>query len=160
MQPYDAPPLDTELVGARLEICWHYTSTEDNHTKVPIWCPCKVVRIADGATDKGANNKAFSQNARAIAPRGMLLVEWEADPDRNEPVTTVWHLLDPRKWNKDHTHRAWRFHPEELAKRTRKQRQAAASRCAGGGARLKPDGRKRVQGTKRKKIRQNRARSV
>ena len=131
VQQYDAPELDGQLVGARLEICWHYTSTEDNKTKVPIWCPCKVVRIADGETDKGSNNKAFSDHARAIAPRGMMLVEWEADPDRNEPVTTVWYLLDPRKWNADRTHRAWRFHPEELAKRKREQQQAAAAAGCG-----------------------------
>jgi hypothetical protein len=159
-QPPQAPKLDGGLVGAQLEICWcalarsriarldppactcpshgcarptlrHYTSTEDNKTKVPIWCPCKVVRVADGVADKGSNNKELSANARAIAPRGMTLVEWEADPDRGEQVaTTVWYLLDPRKWNADHTHRAWRFHPAELAKRAcaaREQREAPQS---------------------------------
>ena len=98
--------------------------TEDNKTKVPIWCPCKVVRVADGVIDKGSNNAQLSANARAIAPRGMALVEWEPDPDRGEHVaTTVWYLLDPRKWNKDSSHRAWRFHPTELAKRARAARE-------------------------------------
>ena len=53
-----------------------------------------------------------------LAPRGMVLVEWDADPDRDEPVTYVWYLLDPRKWNGKgfDGHRAWRWHPDELAK--------------------------------------------
>jgi hypothetical protein len=33
-QPPEAPPLDSSLEGAQLEICWHYTSTVDNKTKV------------------------------------------------------------------------------------------------------------------------------
>ena len=128
VQPQQAPELDAHLVGSQLEICWHYTSTVDNKTKVPIWCPCKVVRIADGETDKGTNNRAFSENASAIAPRGMVLVEWEPDPDRGEDAsTTAWYLLHPRKWNADHTHRGWRFHPDELARRARAARQRAAA---------------------------------
>ena len=59
----------------------------------------------------------------------MMLVEWEPDPDRGESAsTTVWYLLDPRKWNKDRAHRGWRFHPAELALRARaarEQREAA-----------------------------------
>jgi len=48
----------------------------------------------------------------------MLLLEWEADPERGEmECTTCWYLLDPRKWNKDNTHRGWRFHPAELKAR-------------------------------------------
>ena len=75
------------------------------------------VRRADGETDKGANNKEFSKHARALAPRGMLLVEWDPDPARGEErATQCWYLLDPKKWNADHTHRAWRYHPEQLAK--------------------------------------------
>lgn len=138
VQPHDAPTLDKTLVGAQLEICWHYTSRVDNKTKVPIWCPCKVVRVADGETDKGSNNYQLSANARAIAPRGLTLVEWDPDPDRGETAaTTVWYLLDPRKWNADRSHRAWRFHPAELARRAgaaREQREAAESpeRCACG----------------------------
>ena len=63
------------------------------------------------------------RQARKLAPRGMVLIEWEADPERGEPdPTLMWLLLDPRpgKWNGD-AHRAWRYHPAELAKR-REQR--------------------------------------
>ncbi|KAL1507166.1 hypothetical protein AB1Y20_008017 [Prymnesium parvum] len=117
-QPLKPPALDADLVGAQLEVCWHYVSTEDNKTKVPIWCPAKVTRVADGTTDKGRNSQPFSTAARALAPRGMLLLEWEPDPDRGETEPTVcWYLLDPQKWNADSAHRAWRFHPAELVKR-------------------------------------------
>jgi len=94
---------------------------------VPILCPCVVKRVADGQTDKGTNNKDLSSAARSIAPRGMVLVEWPADPDRGEATRQVWYLLHPDKWqgrfterDKD-THRMWRFHPAELAKRAKEQ---------------------------------------
>ena len=106
-------------VGTQLEVCWgKYTSTVDNKTKVKMWCPCKVLRTADGETDKGSDGKHLSQQARKLAPRGMVLLEFEPDPDRGMPeAELMWLLLDPRpgKWNGD-GHRAWRYHPAELAK--------------------------------------------
>lgn len=33
-QPLKPPALDADLVGAQLEVCWHYVSTEDSRTKV------------------------------------------------------------------------------------------------------------------------------
>ena len=56
--------------------------------QVPIWCPCSVIRIADGATDKGRDGQLLSVNARKLAPAGMMLVEWEPDPDRGEHKAT------------------------------------------------------------------------
>jgi hypothetical protein len=128
-QPPDAPPLDSNLVGKQLEICWgNYISTVDNKSKVKMWCPAKVVRIADGETDKGMDNKPLSDRAIKLAPRGMVLVEWEPDLERGEKTaTTIWYLLDPRKWNGD-GHRAWRYHPNELAAQ---QQRAADARAAG-----------------------------
>ena len=94
-----------------------------------MWCPCKVLRVADGNTDKGMDGKPLSSQARKLAPRGMVLLEWEPDPDRNEHVaTTMWLLLDPRpgKWNGD-GHRAWRYHPDELAVIMRAKEAAASA---------------------------------
>ena len=116
-QPPQEPPLDNSLIGKRLEICWaKYKDADGNN--VAMWCPCKVTRVADGEMDKGTDGKPLSSAARKLAPRGMVLVEWDADPDREEPVTYVWYLLDPSKWNGKgfDGHRAWRWHPEELAK--------------------------------------------
>lgn len=36
VQPLKPPLLDKKLVGVRLEVCWHYTSTEDGKTKVSL----------------------------------------------------------------------------------------------------------------------------
>ena len=117
-------------VGTLLEICWgKYKSTADGST-VKMWCPCKVMRVADGDTDKGRNGQPLSAGARKLAPRGMVLVEWEPDPERGEKeATTMWLLLDPRpgKWNGD-GHRAWRYHPEQLAEMKRAQEKAAAGK--------------------------------
>jgi hypothetical protein len=61
-----------------------------------MWCPAKVVRVADGESDKGMDGKPLSERAIKLAPRGMVLVEWEPDPEREEKVaTTMWLLLDP-----------------------------------------------------------------
>lgn len=91
------------------------------------------MRIADGATDRGRDGQLLSDRAKKLAPRGMVLVEWEPDPDRGEVESTLcWCLLDPNKWqgrrterDRD-THRVWRFHPQELV-RERKKRHSAAS---------------------------------
>ena len=114
--PRTAPPIDDTLVGAQLEVCWSIYKSTDDGSNVKMWCPCKVLKIADGETDKGRDGHYFSERARALVPRGMALVEWEPDPARGEPdAKLMWLLLDPRapKWNGD-AHRAWRFHPDEL----------------------------------------------
>lgn len=88
-----------------------------------------MIKLADGSTDKGRDGQLFSTRAKKLAPRGMLLVEWEADPDRGEVERTQsWLLLDPNKWqgrrterDKD-THRIWRYHPEELSKLKKSKR--------------------------------------
>eukprot|EP00966_Prymnesium_polylepis_P098484 2280399-Prymnesium_polylepis.1 len=120
--------------GTKLEICWGlYKSTEDG-SRVKMWCPCKVVCVADGDTDKGRDGQPLNASARKLAPRGMVLIEWEPDPVRGEKeATTMWLLLDPRpgKWNGD-GHRAWRYHPDELAAIQSAREKAATSRAAPG----------------------------
>ena len=97
--------------------------------------------VADGETDKGRDGEYFSARARKLAPRGMVLVEWEPDHERGEKeATLMWLLLQPPprerrcaawcvvgsgNWNGD-SHRAWRYHPAELAKRP-EQREAPES---------------------------------
>ena len=128
-QPPKPPKLNSKLVGTQLEVCWgNYISTEDNKTKVKMWCPAKVLRIADGDNDKGRDGKPLSERATKLAPRGMVLLEWEPDPERGETQsTTMWLLLAPGKWNGD-GHRAWRYHPSELADQAAR---AAAARASG-----------------------------
>mmetsp|Transcript_26922 Transcript_26922/g.66656 ORF Transcript_26922/g.66656 Transcript_26922/m.66656 type:complete len:186 (+) Transcript_26922:314-871(+) len=130
IQPKEPPELDNRLQGKRLEICWNYISTEDGKTKVPIWCPCTVVKIADGATDNGRDGQLLSKRAQKLAPRGMVLIEWDPDPDRGEQqATQCWYLLDPNKWHQGRrterdkdTHRAWRYHPDELLREQLRQK--------------------------------------
>ena len=78
-----------------------------------MWCSVRIVRIADGENDKGRDGQPLNGRAKKLAPRGMVLLEWEPDPARGEEATTVWYLLDPKKWNGD-GHKAWRYHPEQL----------------------------------------------
>ena len=70
--------------GTELEVCWgNYISTVDNKTKVKMWCPCKVVRTADGATDKGRDGQPLSSLARKLAPAGRDLNKLAAAMDEN-----------------------------------------------------------------------------
>ena len=63
--------------------------------------------------------------ARAILPAGAVLVRWDPDADRKElEATVMWLVLRPDKWNGD-AHLAWRWHPDELARRQR----AACAAC-------------------------------
>eukprot|EP00966_Prymnesium_polylepis_P280421 6479323-Prymnesium_polylepis.1 len=87
-QPKQAPTISSALAGKKLEICWNYISTEDGKTRVPIWCPCTIIRIADGTTDKGRDGQLLSTQAKKLPPAGMLLVEWDPDPDRGEKEAT------------------------------------------------------------------------
>ena len=114
--PPNPPAPTADVVGMQVEVCWgNYVSSVDDKTTVKMWCPAKIVRIADGETDKGRDGQPFSNRALKLAPRGMILMEWEPDSDRGETeASTVWYLLDPRKCNGD-GHRVWRYHPNALA---------------------------------------------
>ena len=58
-----------------------------------------------------------------------VLVRWDPDADRKElEATVMWLVLRPDKWNGD-AHLAWRWHPDELARRQR----AACAACGSGG---------------------------
>ena len=73
MQPVEAPTFTQALVGKRLEVLWKYFN---KGTKVPalIWASERVVRVADGLTDKR------SLHAKKVLPGGALLWAWDADP--------------------------------------------------------------------------------
>ena len=88
-------------------------------------CPCAVLRVADGGSDKGAHGKSKSSRARKLLPAGAVLVQWAPDPERGEEEATVmWLILNPERWN-GNGHLSWRWNAAELAKR-----QAAAGPSA------------------------------
>ena len=103
-QPLTAPPFNTQLVGKYLEVLWPYK--ENGKTK-KIWASGKIVRVADGLTDKS------SARAKKILPAGALLWAWEADADYDEEAGEQWLILKPEKWRKQ-TQYAWRYDPCEL----------------------------------------------
>ena len=72
-----------------------------------IWATDRVVRVADGLTDKR------SARAKKILPAGALLWAWDADPEFDEKAGEQWLILLPNKWNKQQ-HYSWRFDPREL----------------------------------------------
>ena len=109
LQQGEAPAFDQALVGKWLEILWlyHNKETQERHY---IWSPVKVVRVADGLTDKR------SARARSILPAGAVLVAWEADAEFDEAAGEQWLVLLPSKWNPS-THKqvySWRYDPREL----------------------------------------------
>ena len=110
-QPLLAPAFDSKLVGKWLEVCWPYKGKENETVK--IWSSGRVVRVADGLTDKR------SARARKILPAGALLWAWDADPEYNEKAGEQWLILLPEKWNKQCQY-AWRFDPCELKSGGRK----------------------------------------
>lgn len=124
-QPLTPPPFDQALVGKKLEVLWKYFYKETKEPKF-IWTTGRVVRVADGLSDKR------SKRARKILPGGALLWAWDADPDFDERAGEQWLILLPGKWNKQ-VHYGWRFDPSEMtsdtdadapaqpAKRARKQ---------------------------------------
>ena len=108
-QPKEAPAFDQDLVGKQLEVLWRYreVGTEKPHL---IWSTGRVVRVADGKTDKR------SKAAKKILPAGMVLWAWDADPAFDEKAGEQWLALLPKKFNPT-THKqvySWRFDPREL----------------------------------------------
>lgn len=67
-----------------------------------------MARVADGLTDKR------SQRATKLLPAGMLLWEWDADPEFGEVAGERWLALLPKKWNKQVLY-GWRYDPRELS---------------------------------------------
>ena len=84
-QPTEAPPFDQSLVGKRIEVLWRYFEKVADKQHL-IWSSGRVVRIADGLTDKR------SAKARTVLPGGMVLWAWDADPEFEEArrVSSGW----------------------------------------------------------------------
>jgi hypothetical protein len=75
-----------------------------------IWSTGRVVRVADGLTDRR------SPKARSVLPAGMVLWAWEADDDFGEAAGEQWLALLPQKWNPPRALLyGWRFDPREFA---------------------------------------------
>ena len=109
MQGLHAPEFNQELVGKRIEVCWKYFD-RDTDKPVLIWTPGRVVRVADGLTDKR------SKRARNVLPGGALLWAWDADEAFGETAGEQWLILLPQKWNpKTACVYGWRFDPCDCA---------------------------------------------
>lgn len=113
MQPPEAPPFDQSLVGKRIEVLWKYFEKgSDGQTGQQhlIWCTGRVVRVADGLSDKR------SARARKVLPAGAILWAWDADPEFDEVAGEQWLILLPKKFNPSTQKQAycWRFDPREF----------------------------------------------
>jgi len=120
-QPADAPTLDAELVGTRLEVCWKYYV---EGKPMLIWSPGEVVRVADGTSDMA------SERCRKMLPAGMVLLKWPEDADRKEKETQSWKVLLPNKFNKQ-VHYGWRYDPRDVPGVAPLQEPEARAREAG-----------------------------
>ena len=72
-----APAFDQDLVGKWIEVRWRYTD-KDTGEYIYIWSPGKVVRVADGLTDK------TTKMGKKLLPAGAVLWAWEADAEFDE----------------------------------------------------------------------------
>ena len=92
LQPRKAPAFDQDLVGKWLEVRWRYTNKETGEYQY-IWSPGKVVRVADGCTDKR------TARGKKLLPAGAVLWAWEADADFDEQAGEQWLTLLREKFN-------------------------------------------------------------
>ena len=110
-QQKSAPSVDSTLLGKRLEICCNYDLLPPLVGKEPRWCAGEVVLISDGT------NIAIPDRPRAKYPKGeAVMMRWDADVAREEPVTTSSARLLVTKWNPkgEQTDGGWRFDPDCL----------------------------------------------
>ena len=131
LNPDLVPPFDQALVGKWIEILWPYTVKDgaEKGEKKLIWATGRVVRIADGLTDKR------SKRAQKLLPAGAVLWAWEADPEFEEAAGEQWLMLLPKKW-KQHQVYGWRYDPRELVA------QGVAPQAAAGGTPERPRARR------------------
>ena len=124
LNPNEVPDFDQALVGKWLEILWPYTVKDGAEgEKKLIWIPGRVVRVADGLTDKK------SVRGKKLLPAGALLWAWDADPEFEEAAGEQWMILLPKKWKQQQVY-SWRFDPRELVGQ---RRPAGGARGAEGG---------------------------
>lgn len=98
LQPDEPPAFDQQLVGKRIEVLWK-NYEHGNDQPHMIWSSGRVVRVADGLTDKR------SARARTVLPAAAVLWAWDADPEFEEEAGEQWLFLLPKKWNPK-THKA------------------------------------------------------
>ena len=79
-------------MGKQIEVLWKYHD-KDTGEPMLIWSTGRVARVADGLTDKR------SSRAQKLLPAGMLLWQWDADPEFGEKAGQQWLHLLPAKWN-------------------------------------------------------------
>ena len=84
MQP-EKPNVDETLIGSRIEMCWVYT--EQNGTKVKVWCKGLVV---------------------AVLKSNKVHVQWDTDYLHPGESKISKEKLLKTKWNK-HTEKCWRM---------------------------------------------------
>ena len=95
-------------MGKRLEVLWKYLLPDG--TSQLIWATGRVMRVADGLTDKR------SQRAKNLLPGGAVLWAWDADPEFGEVAGEKWLVLLPHKWNPPKAMvYGWRYDPRELS---------------------------------------------
>ena len=87
---------------------WKYTDKDTNEPML-IWATGRVARVADGLTDKK------SDRGKKLLPAGMVLWQWDADPEFGEAAGERWLALLPKKWNKQQLYSSWRYDPRELS---------------------------------------------
>ena len=104
-----APAFDQDLVGKWIEVRWRYTD-KDTGEYIYIWSPGKVVRVADGLTDKK------SAMGKKLLPAGAVLWAWEADAEFDEEPGEKWLTLRKDKFNEQVWY-GWRLDPRELVAR-------------------------------------------
>ena len=71
LQPPKAPAFNQDLVGKWLEVRWRTTTNKETGEYQYIWSPGKVVRVADGCTDRRtAQGKKLLPAAALCCGRG------------------------------------------------------------------------------------------
>ena len=95
LQPRKAPAFDQDLEssasGSRCA-AWRYTNKETGEYQYR-WSPGKVVRVADGRTDKK------TARGKKLLPAGAVLWAWEADVDFDEQAGEQWLTLLRENFN-------------------------------------------------------------
>ena len=101
-QKKNAPAVNEDLLGKRIEYLAEFDMDEEGAEKEPRWCSGVVERICDGTWVITGRMRKCWKEGEAVE------VLWDAIPDADMPACREKVALNPNKWNKDGIG-AWRM---------------------------------------------------
>lgn len=86
-QPDNGPPLDSSLVGWKIDVRWRYwiyNEVTRKRKSYYIWCEGEIQQVANGTTDKR------TPACTKLLDKGAVRIKWPEDVEFEEKESAIW----------------------------------------------------------------------